>query len=80
MNTATVWSTSDALGAIEAVESLTSNPSDRRARSRLTTDERLLAADRDTVTSEIDAAGRLLGTRLPRIDISTQSLPGVSRS
>jgi len=80
VNTATVWATSDALSAIEAVENLTTHPSDRRARSSLRTEERLLAADRDKVTSEIDAAGRLLGTRLPRLLITTQALPGVSRS
>ncbi len=80
VNTATVWATSDALTAIEAVESLTSHPSDRRARSSLRTEEHLLAADRDKVTSEIDAAGQLLGTRLPRVLITTQALPGVSPS
>jgi len=80
VNTATVWATSDALAAIEAVQSLTKDPADRRARSKLEADRRLLAADRDKVTSQIDAAGRLLGTRLPTIDITTQSLPGVPAS
>jgi hypothetical protein len=80
LNTATVWATSDALAAIEAVQSLTSNPADRKARSTLRADQRLLAADRDKATSEIAAAGRLLGTRLPPLSLSTQALPGVSRS
>jgi hypothetical protein len=80
VNTATVWATSDALAAIEAVQSLTSNPADRKARSSLHADERLLAADRDKATSEIDAAGRLLATRLPPLGLSTQALPGVAGS
>lgn len=80
VNTATVWATSDALGAIEAVQSLTSDPTDRKARSTLRGDERLLAADRDKATAEIDTAGRLLDTRLPALGLSTQTLPGVSGS
>ncbi len=80
VNTATVWATSDALAAIEAVQTLTTNPADRKTRSRLLADERLLAADRDKATSEIDAAGRLLDTRLPTLGLSTQALPGVSGS
>lgn len=80
VNTATVWATSDALGAIEAVQSLTSDRADRKARAALLADQRLLAADRDKATSQIDAAGRLLKTRLPPLGLSTQALPGVSGS
>lgn len=79
-NTVTVWATSDALSAIEAVQTLTSsNKADGRARAELRADERLLATDRDKATGEIDAAGKLLGTRLPALDVSTEVLPGVSR-
>jgi len=78
LNTATVWATSDALGAITAVQTLTSNPGDRRARSMLRTDERLLATDRHQATSQIDAAGRLLGTGLPPLNLSRETLPGVA--
>lgn len=80
VNTATVWSTSDALAAIEAVQSLTADPVDKKARTMLEGDEKLLAADRAKATSEIDDAGRLLATRLPALDISTQVLPGVPAS
>ena len=80
VNTATVWATSDALAAIEAVQNLTTNPADRKSRADLLADEKLLAADRDKATSEIDSAGRLLGTHLPPLGISTQALPQVSGS
>ena len=80
LNTTTVWATSDALGAITAVQSLTSNPADRKARSTLHADEKLLAADGDKATSEIDAAGRLLSTSLPPLNISREVLPGVSHA
>jgi len=79
-NTVTVWATSDALGAIEAVQALTSHQSVAKARAELHTDERLLAADRDKATGEIDAAGRLLRTTLPALDVSKEVLPGVARS
>ena len=80
VNTVTVWATSDALAAIEAVQSLTSDPGDHETRAKLLAEERLLAADRDKATAQIDAAGRDLGTRLPRLSVTTETLPGVSRS
>jgi hypothetical protein len=80
VNTVTVWATSDALGAIEAIQVLTSRPGDRKARSQLRNDERLLVEDRDKATAQIDAAGHALGTRLATLDVSTESLPGVSGS
>jgi len=78
LNTVTVWATSDGLGAIEAVQTLTSSRADPKALSTLHSDERLLAADRDKATSEIDAAGTLLRTDLPPLNVSREVLPGVS--
>jgi hypothetical protein len=80
VNTVTVWATSDALGVIEAVQSLTSNPANRKARAQLRSDERLLTEDRDKATAEIHAAGRLLGTVLPALNVSKEVLPGVPRT
>ncbi|HVA02578.1 MAG TPA: hypothetical protein VMU64_02425 [Acidimicrobiales bacterium] len=78
VNTVTVWATSDALAAIEAIQALTSRPGDRKARNQLHGDERLLTEDRNKATAEIDAAGHILGTRLATLDVSTESLPVVS--
>jgi hypothetical protein len=80
VNTVTVWATSDALGAIEAVQTLTAHPGDRKARAQLRNDRRLLTEDRNKATAEIDAAGHDLGTRLATLDVSTESLPGIPRS
>jgi hypothetical protein len=75
VNTVTVWATSDALGAIEVVQTLTSRPTDRKARAQLLVDERLLAQDRAKATAEINAAGRTLRTRLPALNLSKEALP-----
>jgi hypothetical protein len=80
VNTVTVWATSDALGAIEAIQTLTARPGDRKARSQLHSAERLLTQDRNKATAEIDAAGHALGTKLATLDVSTESLPGVPSS
>lgn len=80
VNTVTVWATSDALGAIEAIQTLTSHPGDRKARRQLHHNERLLTEDRSKATAEIDAAGHALGIRLATLDVSTESLRGVPGS
>ncbi len=77
VNTVTVWATSDALGVVEAIQTLTSRPGDRTARAQLRNDERLLIEDRNKATAQIDGAGHALGTRLAKLDVSTESLPGV---
>jgi hypothetical protein len=79
VNTVTVWATSDALGAIEAIQTLTARPGDRKARSELYTGERLLTQDREKATAEINAAGHDLGRRLATLDVSTESLPAVAQ-
>jgi hypothetical protein len=80
VNTVTLWATSDALGAIEAIQALTSNPADHRASAQLTADERLLAQDRSQTDTEIAAAGRDLSTTLPGIDLTTGAAGGASGS
>jgi hypothetical protein len=70
LNTATIWATSDALGAIETIQALTNGP-DAKAKAQLAVDKRLLSSDRDKVTADIEAAGRLLRTNLPLVNLST---------
>lgn len=70
LNTATIWATSDALGAIETIQALTSGP-DAKAKAQLVVDKRLMSSDRDKVTADIQAAGRLLRTNLPLVNLST---------
>jgi hypothetical protein len=67
--TATLWTTSDALGAIEDVQTLMTDPTDATALSSLSAEERRLAADRRSANAEEGAADRILDTRLPRPDM-----------
>ncbi len=79
VNTVTVWATSDALGAIEDVQALSSRAADHKARAQLQVQLRLLAEDRAKATAEIDTAGKILRTKLATLDVSTESLPSVAR-
>jgi hypothetical protein len=67
--TATLWTTSDALRAIEDVQTLMTNPTDAKALGSLSVEERRLAADRRSANAEDGAADRILDTRLPRPDM-----------
>ena len=71
--TATLWTTSDALQAIEDVQRLLNNPQNAAVASNLTKAEGLMASDRRTALAEENAADRDLDTRLQPVD-----LPAVS--
>jgi hypothetical protein len=72
VNTTTVWATSDALEAIEQIQTLTSDPGDHTARARLATAERQLSKDAATVRAEVNAGSKVLHTTLPPISLSTK--------
>jgi hypothetical protein len=69
VSTATLWTTSDALRAIEDVQTLMNRPSDAAARHDLNKQERALAADRRLALSEEGAADRDLNTHLQAVDL-----------
>ena len=71
--TATLWTTSDSLGAIEDVQTLMNNPNDAAVLRNLSKEEAQLAADRRTAISEEDAADRALDTRLQTVDLPVVS-------
>ena len=73
VSTATLWTTSDALQAIEDVQTLMNDPGDASVRNNLSKEESRLKADRRTALLQEDAANRDLDTRLPSVD-----LPAVS--
>jgi hypothetical protein len=75
VSTVTLWSTSDALRAIEDVQTLMGDPTDSSVQQNLAKEEAQLAADRHTAIGQESAADRSLATRLPPVD-----LPPVSRS
>ena len=67
--TATLWTTSDALRAIEDVQTLMNDPGDTRTLRDLGVAERKLAADRRAALAETSAADRILDTRLQPPDM-----------
>jgi hypothetical protein len=66
---ATLWTTSDALRAIEDVQLLLNDPTDQSALRSLSKAESQLAADRSSALAQEQAADEALGTRLPRVDL-----------
>jgi len=60
-----LWSTSDALGAIEDIQTLTDHPQNAKALRDLTRREKLLDHDRAQVVAQLDGADRVLRTHLP---------------
>ena len=67
--TATLWTTSDALRAIEDVQTLLNDPGNKAALRSLSTAEAQLAADRATALAQEAAADRALDTHLPPVDL-----------
>ncbi len=66
----TMWASSDALGAIEAIQTLATSPGDAAALRSLTRYEGLLRADRAKAEAELAAAGTLLSARLPALRLA----------
>jgi len=73
--TATLWTTSDALHAIEDVQTLINDPTNASDLTNLATQERQLARDRQAAIGEVDAANRLLGTSLPAPSLAPEPQP-----
>jgi hypothetical protein len=67
--TATLWTTSDALRAIEDVQTLLNDPGNGTALHSLSTAESQLAADRGSALAHEEAADRALDTHLPPVDL-----------
>jgi hypothetical protein len=67
--TATLWTTSDALLAIEDVQTLINDPGNAAALRSLSTAESQLAADRGIALAHEAAADRALDTHLPPVDL-----------
>jgi hypothetical protein len=66
---ATLWTTSDALRAIEDVQTLMNDPSKQGALHNLATVESQLATDRGSALAQEKAADRALDTHLPPVDL-----------
>ena len=66
---ATVWTTSDALRAIEDVQTMMSKTTNTAAVADLTKEEGQLTSDRREALADEAAAGHLLATHLPPVDM-----------
>ncbi len=71
--TATLWTTSDALRAIEDVQTLMSDAGNTAVVHNLAKEEGQLAADRATALSQEEAADHTLDTRLQPVDLPVVS-------
>ena len=70
VGTVTLWATADALSAIEQIQVLASDPSNRRALKVMATDERMLAQDRAQAEAELAAADTSVQMRLPALELA----------
>jgi hypothetical protein len=70
VGTVTLWATADALSAIEQVQVLDTDPSNRHALELLAGDEKLLGSDRAAAEAELAAADKSVGMRLPALDLT----------
>jgi hypothetical protein len=73
--TSILWTTSDALRAIEAVQALMVNGHDESALTSLAKAERAMAADRAAGLRELARADQVLDARLPRPDMPSLPTP-----
>jgi len=64
VNTATLWATSDAIGAISDVQTLFTHPHALEALGDLARREAMLASDRAAARSDVAAADKVLGVQL----------------
>jgi hypothetical protein len=70
VSTVTLWATSDALSAIEEIQTLSSDPTTAAGRRRLAHDELLLGRDRAQAQSQLSAADQILRARLPALHLT----------
>jgi hypothetical protein len=76
--TSVLWTTSDALKAIEAVQALMINAQDARALTGLAKAERAMAADRAAGLHELARADQVLNAHLTRPDMPVMPTPSTN--
>jgi hypothetical protein len=77
VNVVTLWATSDALGAIEDIQTLSTDPGNAATIANLSKQEVALARDRAQAGAYVTAADRILKAHLPMPDLSNlPRLPG----
>jgi hypothetical protein len=79
VGTVTLWATSDALSAIESIQMLSTDPGNKSVLRQLQSDERLLASDRAEAQSQLQAADKVLGAKLPGLNLPALPEPATSQ-
>ncbi len=69
VNVATLWATSDALAAIEDIQTLSTDPGNAQAIADLSEREAGLARDRAQAFGDVRAADHILHAKLPMPDL-----------
>jgi hypothetical protein len=78
VSVATLWVTSDAIGAIKDVQALLSNPADKAKLVELAAYEQQAASDLRLINADTAAANRILHAHLPAAKLPVLLLPPVS--
>jgi hypothetical protein len=76
VSTVTLWASSDALSAIEQMQTLYSHPNSSTALARLRDDERLMNSDRSQALAQLNDADAVLRTRLPALKLTQAPVGG----
>jgi hypothetical protein len=76
--TVTDWASSDAVAAIQQIETLAGDPGNGKARSALGADEKLLASDRASAMKELQAADQVLDAHLPAPALPVLPVPAAT--
>ena len=69
VSSVTLWTTSDALGAVVAIQRLTLDPTNAAALATLARDRRQLASDRTAADASLQAIETMLDTKLLPLDL-----------
>ncbi len=78
VNSVTLWATSDALGAIDAIQTLSTDPGDNAALGALVKSRRMMASDRAAADASVVAVDSMLNTKI--VDLNLPEIPAPSTS
>lgn len=78
VNSVTLWSTSDALGAIDAIQTLSTDPNDKAALGALAKDRRMMASDRAAADASVQTIDRMLDGTIAALNLPEIPVPSTS--
>ncbi len=78
VNSVTLWSTSDALGAIDAIQTLSTDPGNAAALGALAKDRRMMASDRAAADASVQAIDRMLDAKVAALNLPEIPAPSTS--